>query len=607
MPVPRARRRVLVPTLTAAAVLASAGVAAAGPAQPEGQHVDALTAQATALMHGMSLEEKVGQLFVATVWGKSADEATQANIDHYGVATPAEVVQRYHVGGAIYFNNATTDNVDNPTQLAHFSNGLQRAAITAGPHVPLMISIDQEGGNVTRIEAPATEYPSNMAIGATRDPANATQLATINAHELRAMGINQDFAPVSDVNSNPLNPVIAARSFSAHPDIVSQMVSAEVKAYQGSGRPTETVSSAAKHFPGHGDAATDSHTGLPVISRSEADWRKIDLPPFQAAIASGIDVIMTAHISIPSLDPSGWPATLSKPIMTGILRNELHYDGVVVTDSLGMQGVRDMFGDAEVPVMALEAGVDQLLMPPDLKLAEDSVLKAVQSGRLTEQRIDQSVLRILKLKLKRGVLISPFVNENKVMTKVGTPEHLAAAQALTDPSVTVLKNDDGVLPLKNPGKVLVAGVGDTVNQDKTPTQLAAALTARGAQATALPTGLKPTAAKITAATEAAAASDVVVVLTNNLPVNTTQTDLVKALLATGKPVIAVASQAPYDAGYVTDAPTWVATYSWRGVSMTALAKVLTGEMSPRGKLPVDVPVGNDASNILFPFGTGLTW
>src|ERR1041384_4087515 len=142
-----------------------------------------------------------------------------------------------------------------------------------------------------------------------------------------------------------------------------------------------------------------------------------------------------------------------------------------------MQGVRDMFGDAEVPVMALEAGVDQLLMPPDLKLAEDSVLNAVNTGRLTEQRIDQSVLRILKLKLKRGVLIAPFVNENQVMKKVGTPANLAKAQSLTDGSVTVLKNDDSVLPLKNPGKVLVAGVGDTVYPEKTSTQLTADLKA----------------------------------------------------------------------------------------------------------------------------------
>jgi beta-N-acetylhexosaminidase len=164
-----------------------------------------------------------------------------------------------------------------------------------------------------------------------------------------------------------------------------------------------------------------------------------------------------------------------------------------------------------------------------------------------------------------------------------------------------------VLPLKNPGKVLVAGVGDTVYPEKTSTQLADDLKARGVDATALPTGLKPTAGQITAAADAAKASDTVVVLTNNLPVNTTQTDLVKALQATGKPVVAVASQAPYDAGYVPDAPTWVATYSWRGVSMESLAKVLLGEMSPQGKLPVDVPRGDDASNILFPFGTGLTW
>ena len=604
------RRRVIVPSLTAVALLGAATVAGAAPASPQQVQggAAAMNAWASAALHRMTLEEKVGQLFVATIWGKSADEVNQGNLDHYGVGTAAEVIQRFKVGGAIYFNNSGTDNVDNPQQMAAFSNGLQKAAITANTHLPLMISIDQEGGNVTRVEAPATEYPSNMAVGAGRTSADAKTLASINGHELRAIGINQNFAPVADVNSNPLNPVIAARSFSAHPDLASDMVAAEVKGYQDAGLPWDTVSSAAKHFPGHGDAATDSHTGLPVINRTEEQWRAIDLPPFQAAIKAGIDVIMTAHIQFPSLDPSGVPATLSKPIMTGLLRDELGYNGVIVTDSLGMQGVRDMFGDEEVPVMALEAGIDQLLMPPNLGLAENAVLNAVHTGRLTEKRIDESVLRILQLKWKRGALLKPFVDEKAVPRKVGTEQNLAKVQKLTDKTVTVLRNDADVLPATTaPGKVLVAGVGDTVNTTKSPTQLAAALTARGSQATALPTGLKPTAEQITAATTATQGSDLVVLLTNNLSTNTTQSDLLRALLATGKPVVAVASQVPYDAGFVTEAPTWIATYSWRGVSMESLAKVIRGEISPQGKLPVDVPSGADPATILYPFGTGLTW
>jgi beta-N-acetylhexosaminidase len=314
---------------------------------------------------------------------------------------------------------------------------------------------------------------------------------------------------------------------------------------------------------------------------------------------------MTAHIQVPSLDPSGVPATLSKPIMTGLLRNELKFRGVIVTDALGMGGA-NVFPPEEIPVMALEAGVDQLLMPPNLQVALDAVKAAVESGRLTERRIDQSVLRILLLKLKRGILTSPFVDEKKVPDLVGTPENIAKVQQVSDRTTTVLSNDANLLPLPaNPGNVLVTGIGDTVFTARSPQWLADSMNRRGATATALPTGANPNATTIASAVTAANSSDLVVVLTNNLKDRTAQRNLVNALLATGKPVIAVASQIPYDAGYV-EAPTWLATYGWRAHAMESLAKVLLGELSPAGKLPVDVPVGG-TSTILYPFDHGVTW
>ncbi|WP_167110474.1 glycoside hydrolase family 3 protein [Amycolatopsis viridis] len=552
----------------------------------------------------MSLEEKVGQLFVADVWGKAADQPDEGNRKKYGVDTPAEVVQRYHPGGVIYFNNSGTDNVDDPAQLARLSNGLQQAALASGARVPLIISTDQEGGRVTRIAAPATEFPSSMAVGAGRSAEDARTLATVNGHELRAMGINQDFAPDADVNSNPLNPVIGSRSFSADPALVSQMVTAEIDGYQNSGPATETVSAAAKHFPGHGDAATDSHSGLPTINRTAEQWRQVDLPPFQAAIDAGIDVIMSAHITVPSLDPSGEPATLSKPIMTGILRDELHYDGVVATDSLQMAGVRQMHSDGEIPVLALEAGVDQMLMPPDLGLAVNGVLDAVKSGRLTEDRINQSVLRILKLKDKRGIVAKPLVSMRTVRQAVGTAASRAAIQAVTDRTTTLLRNDAGLLPLRNPGKILVTGW----NNPDYPGYPAEPVRALAGQlgGTAVSTGAKPSAAKIEESVTAARGADTVVVLTNGLRSDTGQGELVRELLGTGKPVVAVTVQEPYDAGFA-DVPTWVATYDWRDVTMTSLAKVLKGEIAPQGKLPVGVPAGDDTGQIRYPFRTGLTW
>ncbi|WP_435119577.1 glycoside hydrolase family 3 protein [Amycolatopsis thermoflava] len=587
--------------MLAAIVVGVLGVSAVGASSAAPGRQDGWAEQT---LRRMSLEEKVGQLFVADVWGKSAGQADEGNRKKYGVDTAAEVVQRYHPGGVIYFNNPGTDNVDDPAQVARFSNGLQQAALASGAKVPLIVSIDQEGGRVTRIAAPATEFPSSMAVGAGRSAADARTLATVNGHELRAMGINQDFAPDADVNSNPLNPVIGSRSFSADPALASELVAAEVDGYQNSGPATETVSAAAKHFPGHGDAATDSHTGLPVINHTEEQWRQIDLPPFRAAIDAGADVIMSAHITVPSLDPSGEPATLSKPIMTGILRDELRYDGVVATDSLQMAGVRELHTDAEIPVLALEAGVDQMLMPPDLGLAINSVLDAVKSGRLTEERIDQSVLRILKLKDKRGIVASPLVNSRAVKQVVGSAANRDKIQAITDRTTTVLRNDAGLLPRRDPGKVVVTGWNNP-NYPGYPAEPVRALAER-LGGTAVSTGAKPTAAKIAEAVAAAGEADTVVVLTNGLRSDTAQGDLVRELLATGKPVVAVSVQEPYDPGYA-DVPTWVATYDWRDVTMASLAKVLTGEIAPQGKLPVDIPAGDDAGQIRYPFGTGLTW
>ncbi|WP_181777188.1 glycoside hydrolase family 3 protein [Amycolatopsis pittospori] len=560
-------------------------------------------AEAQQKLRGLSLEEKVGQLFVTWVNGKSADEVNAKNKADFGVDTPAQVIEKYHLGGVIYFNNDSRDNFDDPVQVAKLSNGLQRAAVRSGARIPLQIATDQEGGTVTRMGAPATELPNAMAISAGRDTKAAQEAARILGHELRAVGINQDFAPDADVNSNPANPVIGVRSFSGQPGLASQYVAAQVKGFQDSGRRTETVSAAAKHFPGHGDAATDSHLELPRIDRSEASWRETDVPPFKAAIEAGIDSIMSAHIEFPSLDPTGEPATLSKPIITGKLRGELGYRGVVVTDSLSMEGVRELHSDAEIPVLALKAGIDQLLMPVNLDLAINSVLDAVRKGELTERRIDESVLRILKLKLNRGILTSPFVDPAKVASKVGTPANLATAQGIADRSVTAIRNDGGVLPLKQqPAKTLVTGWGVS-----TTTLLASKLTAHGTQATALQTGQTPTDAQIAQAVAAAKNVDLVVVLTNNVGTYPLQGKLLQALADTGKPVVAVAAQIPYDAGYDNPVKTWLATYGYITPSVEALAKVILGKTKPQGKLPVDVPAGKDVGTVKYPFGHGLTW
>ncbi|MFJ6670189.1 glycoside hydrolase family 3 protein [Actinosynnema sp. NPDC091369] len=571
------RPLVAVAVAAASAVTVPAAPAHASPDQA--QHV-------TALVRGMSLEQKVGQLFVTYLHGQAPDEAHPGNLRDFGVATPAEVVAKFQPGGVVYFNNSSYDNIDTPRQIATLSNGLQRAS-----RVPLAIATDQEMGIVTRIGAPATQFPGNMALGAGRSAENAELAARITATELRAMGITQNFAPDADVNSNPANPVIGVRSYSSDPALAAELTAAQVRGYQGRFLAKHTVSATAKHFPGHGDTDTDSHSTLPTVDRTEAEWAQVDAPPFRAAIAAGIDSIMTAHIQMPKIDPSGEPATLSKPAID-LLRKNLGYDGVVITDSLAMAGVRQLHSDAEIPVLALKAGVDQLLMPVNLELAVSSVLAAVRSGELSEQRIDRSVLRILRMKFLRGMLTGPPADVDGVDSAVGSAEHLAAAKRITDRTVTAVRNDAGVLPLAaRPTAALVTGWGETTTRT-----LAGFL-----GGTALPTGTAPTQAQITAAVQAAANADVVVVLTNALSRQPAQQTLLTSLLATGKPVVAVAVQNPYDVAH-TAAPTWLATYSYGAVSMEALTRVITGEVTPVGKLPVDVPGPTP-----YPFGHGLEW
>ncbi|MFG2266762.1 glycoside hydrolase family 3 N-terminal domain-containing protein [Streptomyces sp. NPDC048720] len=563
-----------------------------------------------ALISRMSLEEKVGQLFVMRVYGHSATAPDQADVDanlaEIGVRTAAELIAKYRVGGIIYFTWA--HNTRDPHQIADLSNGIQKASLEQPRGLPVLIATDQEHGIVCRVGAPATLFPGAMAVGAGGRPADAHTLGRVSGAELRALGINQDYSPDADVNVNPANPVIGVRSFGADPEAVARLVAAEVKGYQAS-----RVAATAKHFPGHGDTAVDSHTGFPVITHSRELWEKLDAVPFRAAIAAGIDSIMTAHLQFPALDDAGDPATLSHPILTGILRGELGYDGVVVTDSLGMEGVRTKYGDDRVPVLALKAGVDQLLNPPSLDVAWHAVLKAVQEGELTEARLDESILRILRLKDRLGLLDRPpYVTGAGVDRTVGTKAHLAAADRIAERTTTLLVNEEHTLPLdrRSRRRVLVVGADPASPSGTTgppTTVLAAALTELGFTATALSTGTAPSATVIGKAVAAAADADAVVVATYNVTAGSSQRTLVERLLATGKPVVAVAVRNPYDVAQLPAVKGFLATYSWTDVELRAAARVIAGRVAPHGRLPVPVQRADDPARELYPLGHGLTY
>jgi beta-N-acetylhexosaminidase len=585
-------------TVLAAALGAAAAVASAGTAQARGNPGERWFVKRR--LKAMSLEEKVGQLFTTYAYGQTADTTAAADVASnrtaHGVDNAAELIETYHLGGIIYF--AWSNNVANPDQITALSNGLQDAAL-ADCGTPLFIATDQEHGLVTRIGPPATQLPGAMALGATHDPEAARAAAVIAGEELRAMGLNQNFAPDADVNVNPANPVIGVRSFGSDAEHVASFVAAQVEGYQARGDLAATV----KHFPGHGDTEDDSHAELPRIDHTYEEWQAIDAPPFRAAIESGVDLVMTAHIQFPALDDSLRPATLSEDILTGLLREELGYDGVVVTDSLRMEGVREGYGDDRIPVLALLAGADILLMPEHIDIAFNAVLDAVGTGELTERRIDESVTRILGLKYRLGLFGNPYADPDKVDDVVGIPASIEAAQALSDRTTTLVTND-GTLPVRTDGgSVLVTGWGVT-----TGARLAAEFTNRGWSPTSLVTGTAPTQAQINAAVAAADGKGLIVVSVNGAKANPSQVTLVQALAATGVPVVALGVQNPYEIAYFTDdANAYLATYSYSLDGLESAVHAILGGVDPAGRLPVDIPRADDPATVLFPFGHGLSY
>ena len=511
----------------------------------------------------MSLERKVGQLMSVAFHGTKITSSLEAMIRDRGV------------GGVILYSENFTDAAG----LAQLVADLDQIARDA-KSVPLFFEIDQEGGPVIRINKGATILPGQMALAATADPERSVRTAaTIAATELRAFGVNWNFAPVADVNDEPTNPIISNRSFSSDPARVSSLVTAAVQAYSAAG-----FFCCAKHFPGHGSTTTDSHTGLPKIEADRETLDRIELPPFRAAIAAGVPAIMSAHIVVPALDATPeLPVTLSRAVMTDLLRNTMGFQGLVVTDDLEMGALKNV-GEAAAGLRALQAGADYLLFRFDESSQLEGhrlITEAVRSGSLGSADLDQSVRRVVGAKRRFGVL-----DGRREQSAPDLAANARTALELARGATTLLRNR-GVLPLR--GRILaVSPTNADISFFEGQATLGSVIVAKRPDAIAQSMPLHPSAAEIDKVVIASRAADMVVVGTTNLFAYPEQVDLVRAL-AKEKPVAVVALRGPYDILSIPEIAAYLCAYDSREPSLTAAAEVLLGERKPAGSLPAIVP------------------
>src|SRR5436309_9488974 len=429
--------------LILAGLLGCAGHTAIRPIRPTPEQPAATVTPSSpeSLLARLTAREKIGQLIVPWLTGGYAafDDST------------FQVAQRWvdtlHVGGIII-------SVGSPFDIAAKLNALQQRS-----KLPLLVSADLEWGPGMRIVG-GTAFPQIMAVGATGDPKDAETIATAAALEGRAVGIHVNFAPDADLNNNPLNPIINTRSFGEDPGAVARLVQAYVRGLREHG-----MLATLKHFPGHGDTKTDTHIGLPVIA---SDYRRLDtleLVPFRAGIAAGADVVMSAHIAFPAVTGSDDPATLSPAVLTGVLRDSLRFGGLVVTDALTMGGIVAKYGAGEATVRAFLAGSDLLLMPADPDSAVDAMTGAIAAGRITRQRLEASVRRVLEIKRRLGLFQHRTVPLDSIMQVVGSRRLQDAANDLAVRSLTLVRDIGGRLHAlrAHPGRLALIAYADEAN------------------------------------------------------------------------------------------------------------------------------------------------
>lgn len=530
----------------------------------------------------MDLEHLIGQKLLLAFQGKEAPSPEIVDAFH-----------KYHPCGITLFRSF---NIGTLPQVRALTESLQRLARSLDLP-PLLIAVDQEGGQLMAI-GDGTPLPGNMALGATHSADLARKAGEVLGREMAALGINVNYAPCVDVNINPQNPVVGVRSFGEDPILVGELASALIAGIQSQG-----VAATAKHFPGHGDTASDSHHGLGTVPHSLERLHTVELPPFSSALNADVKLVMTAHLGIPSIDGSDAPpATLSPKIINGLLRRDLGFDGVVITDAMDMHAIRQGEALREEALRAAKAGADLLLIttdPLDQTRAFEGLLRGAQTGQLSMHELRVSVGRISRLKKWLADHSNP-----PDLSVIRSSEHMKVANDIAERSITLVRDRNGWLPIKLETDQRIAVIFP-VPQDLTPAdtssyihpKLAEAIRVHHARTDEFVIPYSPSEQESAAVVDRTREYNMIVVGTINACAEENQARFVRELLKTGKPVIIVPMRLPYDAGSFPQASTIVCTYSILEPSMRAVANGLFGFGEFKGRLPVSIP-GMDEAEFL---------
>ncbi len=535
-------------------------------------------------LKSLTLREKIGQMVVVGMSG----EFTNTTSEKFAVLR--RHIEENKLGGFIISRGEANS-------IAAQTNELQKIS-----KVPLFFAADYERGLRMQLRT-GTPFTTNMGVGAAGDVQAAYRQGKIIAEEMRAIGVNWLFAPVADINNNPDNPVINIRSFGANPEKVGEFASALAKGVRDGG-----ALATLKHFPGHGDTATDSHIGLAKISANKTQLEAVELVPFRAAISGGVDSVMTAHLAVPNVTGDDVPSTLNPKISNDILRNELGFKGIITTDSMEMGAIKKNYSDEKSAVLAVKAGADVVLLPNDAKKAIDTIEAAVKNGELSEARIDESVRRLLSAKYRLGLADNRFVDLAKVNQTVEKPENVREANATAEKSITLLRNQNEMLPMTidKANKtlfVVIAADDDAVEG----IALIPEIQKRASKAKTVRLDPRSTVEEYKKVLDDAANFDAIVLApfvkraalkgTVALPEN--QTNFVKQIIALKKPVAVIAFGSPYLIRQFPEVQNYVVTYAIEEVAQNAAARTIFGEVPFSGKLPVGVPG-------IFEIGVGIT-